>query len=221
VIDWKIIAGLGGFAFIISLLTGLVSGVQFGILLLRAIVGGAVFAGLGFGGGYLIEKFLPELLHGETATSREETGGTVDIVVNDKEEEEEVKEKPAEAALSSEAGSTDNEEGPEAETEDQDSFVEEVEETASMEGEETVETIETEDEDDAEVVEELTDADDTVEALPEIDSFSDSFTSEDVPDAEGELSGSGGSSETLDVMGEERDPNTVVKAIQTMIKRDE
>lgn len=249
-IDWKIIVGLGGFAFIISLLTGLISGVQFGVLLFRAILGGLVFAGLGFGGGYLIEKFLPELTRGESPSSSKDTGGTVDIVVDDEEEET----KASGAVLAEGTEDSEREEGFEASQkasgqeaasntvmfanaqsskegrseegmneagDDGENFVEEVEETAATEDEETVESHHSETEDDGEVVEELTEADDNVEALPEIDSFSDSFSSEDLPDAEGELGGSGGSSETVDVMGEEQDPHTVAKAIQTMIKRDE
>ncbi len=63
--DIRIMTIAAGAAFLISALTGLVSQVAFGALLLRAAVSGAAFAALGAGASFVARQFLPEL-YGES-----------------------------------------------------------------------------------------------------------------------------------------------------------
>ncbi len=59
--DIRIMSIAAGAAFLVSALTGIVSQVAFGALLLRAILSGAAFAALGAGAAYVARVFLPEL----------------------------------------------------------------------------------------------------------------------------------------------------------------
>jgi hypothetical protein len=88
-INWKVVVGSGAVAVVLSLLTGIISGVSFGTLLLRAIMWGALFCGAGAGGSFLVSKYLPELFAVATETESEadgeapETRQNVDIVLPD------------------------------------------------------------------------------------------------------------------------------------------
>ncbi|MCL1818073.1 MAG: hypothetical protein FWG35_04020, partial [Spirochaetaceae bacterium] len=59
--NWKLGAFLAGLAFCISFLFGLIGGVGFGTLVLRAFLGALIFGVLGFGADVLLRRFLPEL----------------------------------------------------------------------------------------------------------------------------------------------------------------
>ena len=59
--DIRIMSIAAGAAFLVSALTGLVSQVAFGALLLRAVLSSAAFAALGAGAAYVARTFLPEL----------------------------------------------------------------------------------------------------------------------------------------------------------------
>jgi len=61
-IKWKIVVGSAGFGLLLSLLTGAISGVPFGALILRAFLWGTIFALIGAVLSYLISRHLPELL---------------------------------------------------------------------------------------------------------------------------------------------------------------
>jgi hypothetical protein len=65
--NWKIAAVFAAGAFILSLITGLVAGNPFGVVIFRALLFGVVFAALGAGLRYVVKKFLPELLTQSTA----------------------------------------------------------------------------------------------------------------------------------------------------------
>lgn len=81
-IDWKFGAGCAAAAFVVSVLFGIFGGVQFGALILRALLGALIFAVLGIGCHRLMKSFLPELFE----LSREEergAGENVDIVIQD------------------------------------------------------------------------------------------------------------------------------------------
>ncbi len=86
--DVKKAAIVAASAFVISFLVGLLSGVGFLFILLRAFVFSALFFGLFFGAYFLFSRFLPDLL-ASASSSREdddETGGTgsrLDISVDD------------------------------------------------------------------------------------------------------------------------------------------
>jgi len=81
-IDWRFGAGCATAAFVISVLFGIIGGVQFGALVLRALLGALIFAVLGIGCHRLMKSFLPELFELSKEEKRE-TGETVDIVIQD------------------------------------------------------------------------------------------------------------------------------------------
>lgn len=66
--DIRFMTIAAGAAFLVSALTGLVSQVAFGALMLRAVLSGAAFAALGAGAAYVARVFLPEL-YGEPSHS--------------------------------------------------------------------------------------------------------------------------------------------------------
>lgn len=220
-INWKVLAIFGGFGFIISLLVGAISGVGFGTLLFRGILSGVLFAGVGFGLSILIKKFLPGLVsETEEGETEEEESGGVDIVI-----EEEAPQVSSAAAVEAAGGEelvsnapTQDSETAEEE-EGSENFIEEVEEISgdSSEQEEAAEES-SEPEDLIEV-----DDDTSVDTLPDIGDFSDSFTNEIAEEgSEGGESQmhSVDSSPTIDLNGREEDPRTVAKAVQSMLKKE-
>jgi hypothetical protein len=74
------------FGMVVSLLLGLVSGVGFGLVIVRALVFGAVFFGLGFALYFIVNTYFPELLYltEDTGTPQtdEETGGHISIAMD-------------------------------------------------------------------------------------------------------------------------------------------
>ena len=64
----------------------------------------------------------------------------------------------------------------------------------------------------------------TIDSLPDIDSFSDSFAVTGAGENEnGDSSTSsqaGSSIDSVDVAGEQQDPRVIAKAVQTMMKKD-
>jgi len=86
-LDWRTGAFAAGAAFILSFLAGVIGGVSFGALLVRAIVGSVVFGAGGVGVSLLIERYLPELrtASGDSPANdlEQRPGGRVDITVDD------------------------------------------------------------------------------------------------------------------------------------------
>jgi len=95
---WKIAAAFASGAFLLSLLTGLIAGNPFGVVILRAFLLAVLFAALGAGLRFVITKYLPELLGAsrsgdEAGAGAEAAGGAerkpgsrgaaVDIVLQD------------------------------------------------------------------------------------------------------------------------------------------
>jgi hypothetical protein len=80
-IKWSAI--VGGFAFGLSLLVGMISGGGFIIPLIKAVVFGILFFMLGSCAYWLISHFLSELLDTVPGGEPEEPGSRVDIAVND------------------------------------------------------------------------------------------------------------------------------------------
>jgi hypothetical protein len=75
--------------FVLSFLTGLLSGVSFSVVLVRAIILAVAFGGLAFGGKFLIQKFVPDLLSASPSESASASGGNaVDITVGGNEQDE-------------------------------------------------------------------------------------------------------------------------------------
>lgn len=223
-IDVRSTAVAAGVAFALSAFIGIVGGVQLGVLLLRALLIGALFGAGTVGVGFLIERYLPELKNLETSNGERETGGNVDIVVDDdpladdgipaqlpedgdSSEPGYVTEDPQEL---SEVDESDDEVGA-GPAEDRDEGVtSDGEGVASfrpgIEAAEVAGPAET-DED----VEDLVEADDA-ETLPDMGRMQDAFA------APAESEQSSGPSETDSLGG---DPSIYAQAIRTALKRDE
>ena len=72
---WAFMAAI--FGAVVSLLLGLVSGVGFGLVLVRALIFGAVFFGLGFALYFVVNTYFPEILY-----ITEDTGPTTNEAVD-------------------------------------------------------------------------------------------------------------------------------------------
>ena len=239
-VDWRWAAGPAVVAFVLSLLSGILAGVPFVVLLLRAILGSALFSALGTGIGFLVQRQLPELLEtpGESGARAQPR---VDITVGDEEEAEAAPESSGESEEEGELASLDAEDiesvGPKEEegTENApplqspqqditESLVEEVEEAALPDEELTAASQFDEEETQSEELE-------SVDELPDIGGFEGAFE-DGSTGANGEgyggegssLSdyGSGSSSKRSAPEGFDsgNDPAQIAKALQTMLKRD-
>lgn len=241
--NWKFIAGSAGFAFFISFLTGLFSGVQFGTLMLRAVLGGAAFGGLAFGIDYVVKQYLPELAKALSSGEQEkEASPKVDIVIEDESppgspaaDRAQSAPEPTKTAAGQTEDEIDNSEDtteelsyPDNDSDDSDDSEEFVEEVEELDGaEESAAPIPKSSEAGGETAEEIADleaVDDdeaTIDALPDIDNLSDSFNHTESTEEDWEETGAGQDSNmTVDVGGVEEDPRTIAKAVQTMLKKE-
>jgi hypothetical protein len=238
----KFSAYFAGSAFAIATLTGALAGVGFGAILLRAVIGAIVFAGIGYGSYIVISARLPELLSGGAATSStaqaDGYGQNVDIVVDDDGEEDELpaaeepdaaeSDRAAGAEQTAEAG-TSQAHGDEDEPGDLEEVAEDVESPAGG-GDELVEEVEevaaAPADSTASAKSESEDVDEnSVDALPDIGGFAGDFESEGAEGAEvveeDDSNGGFGGSSRAQSHGIEQDPEVIAKALQTVIKRDE
>ena len=195
-----------GFAFIVSLITGLVSRVGFGHTLLRAFIAGLIFALLGAALEMLSRSIFPDLFSARTSGStaddnepvteaeRENTGAQVDITLDDGDENIAVLE------------SAD---------EDDRGFVEEIGGDTASEQEKPVNFPASNPEGDDNM--------DSMEELPSLDGLSDSFESSWGDDDSGGNSNSSSAQShgEIDVLGELQNPGDVARAVQTIMKRDQ
>jgi len=228
----KWLAISAGFAFVLSLSIGLLSGVNFLAALFRAVIGGAEFSGLVYGLYAVVKKYLPELLSaaesGRGDIRGEAPEGTVNIIVDDTPEF-------AGVQTDAEAEELGGDESSGVESSEDDSFGSRPEEVSEADfGDEFVEEVQKTGEavsgspgtrmrDISEGLE-LEDVDE----LPDLESFEGSFVPSagaDIQEAEGgnDLSDSprpsrGGGS--IDVMGEEHDTESIAKAVRTILKKD-
>jgi hypothetical protein len=88
VIRWNVVGIAGGGAFFLSLLLGALSGSPFLSILLKAVIFGIVFALLGGGSAFLLERLVPQLTGGgadadEAQLRNVKKEGRVNIVIND------------------------------------------------------------------------------------------------------------------------------------------
>ncbi len=235
-IDIKIIIGSAAAAVVFSLIAGIFGGVPFGLILLRMLLGGIIFAGIGAGIGFVLHKFVPELFD-TPEDSEDETGANIDITVDDAGEE------PAAEAPSNGRGEDENAEYPDvsvnftAADADDDAaeldtadytgeaeVIEEAEEVGEADFENIGET--SNGGEDYDMVEEIAAADEDEDSsegennLPEMDQFNDSFVPVDEIDNGNAVKGFS-SGDTVDIMGEEQDPAAVAKAVQTFLKKDQ
>jgi hypothetical protein len=192
----------GAAAFALSLLTGILFGVGFLALLLRAIGFGLLFAAAGFGVRSLFVRFLPELFE---ADQGDEEDGTIADAAPAADTESDRQERMVDIVVEDDDDSTSSIYRSEQE-EEQDSFVDT---NGGDEGDDDMGTLEavSDDEDEGN--------------LPDLDSFSDSFQS--VAASQEEVENQGGTSpgSEVDFLGTSHDPATVAKAVRTFMKKDQ
>jgi hypothetical protein len=216
-ISWKFSALCAACAFVISFFFGIIGGVGFSTLVMRAFLGSLIFAGFGAGAYILVKKFLPDLIQEPGGT--EPFGDGVDIVIpdhNPHERTDRESERPSELINRRiEAGY--DQRTPSGDEEELDSLVEEIEEISNDEGitprgrpAPSVTAEEANAPGETENVE-------YIDSLPDVGAFSDSFASvhrEEGPDR-GEFPGGGLSEEKGD-----QNPAVLAKVVQTLLKRE-
>jgi len=202
-----LIIALAVFAFILSIIVGIFSGVGIWTIIFRALISGVVFGGIGILIFTLIERFVPELFDSATVNNVEGAGDFVD---------------------EKEAGNIDillPDENPHSESDPglESGLVEEVEEASvdfeTDSGEEKTENEETPKADIMELI-------GNVEDLPELEDFSSTYSSE-APAGSGVEDGtengsdfySGGNSRNQPEGAE--DPSIMARAVQTIMKKDQ
>jgi hypothetical protein len=82
-INWKILILAAGIGFILSFITGLVFGADFGFLLLRALICAGIFGVVGGAVQFVYVKFLGGSARTETAGNSGEGASLVDISIDD------------------------------------------------------------------------------------------------------------------------------------------
>ena len=87
IIRWKFVAAVAIIAMAVSLLSGGLSGIRFGVLITRALIGGVVFTVLAVGLNLLVARLFPEILDSGIADEAESNpdadapGSRVNIVM--------------------------------------------------------------------------------------------------------------------------------------------
>ncbi len=209
-------------AFVLSLLTGILFGVGFLTVLLRAFLFGIIFGGAGLGIKSLLRRFLPELF-GQTEETDFADGHSVDTP-EESFEASETDDRAVDIVVESdesEASDLYTAYGKFSDGDDEadDTEVESVMDTEG--GDESTnqgynDTVEDGDVEELEAMDEIGNG-----ALPDLDSFSDSFQS--VADSQ-ELADSHGSEsrrQEYDVLGSQQDTETMAKAVRTFMKKDQ
>ena len=200
--DWKFIVIGASLAFILSLLFGLLGGVSFGALFLRAVSGSVIFGAMAFGASILMRRYLPELYELRAGSSMEINEDPGEVEGNQIEYKE--------SESSSIAGSQIDISIDDGDDNTISSVKPEIDSDSALSKEEE-HTLVDEIPEDNQVPE-------NIDVLPDIGAFSNSFEGE-VDDINDGASKAG--AVTLDIMGEEQDPELVVRAVRTMVKKDQ
>lgn len=82
-INWKLIGGFSLFAVLISLISGILGGNPFAIILLRVLISALLFSALGIGVCFVVKKYLLELVGEAELKSDTSLSGGVDIVIGE------------------------------------------------------------------------------------------------------------------------------------------
>lgn len=218
-------SGIGAAAaFLLSALVGLISGVSFGTVLLRALLSGIVFGVGMYGARILLARYIPDLLNADATESTGPgvgaTGPNVDISVGDEGDDTDFA-----------AGATDDRErGIDGFDE---SLVEEVEEAPAVEaGRESEARRESAEREPGIVEDEDAEFLDRSDELPELEGFSGTFSGAAPPEEKDDGSAPQrrtSDSEGLDSLddsrppgegGEGNDPKVMAEAIRTVLKRE-
>ncbi|MDR1315593.1 MAG: hypothetical protein LBK13_01865 [Spirochaetales bacterium] len=206
--SWKVSVFFACLAFCVSLLFGLIGGVGFGTIILRAFLGALVFGGLGFGLELLLRRILPELFvpHGEP-------GSLVDIT----EPEINPHERSSADDFVEESGGDFRE--AESSAGDEDDLVEEIEEAPHSETSPPVAAAAAADSPQPAQAAEGEAAGD-FDVLPDVSDLDASFAAGDDSQEDGVMSKPPGGSSKAGAITEDQNPELLAKVVQTVIKRD-
>ncbi len=207
--DWKMIAISAGIAFLLSFISGFLGRVSLGVLILRALTGGIVFGILALGISVLMRRFLPELYEIQqdselTAEEVHAAGSSVPGIVESADTsgvQVDISIGDVETESAEEIHGTPDNSVLEGDSSGNTALVEEVVETGN-----------------ADSPAEQGQVPAGLDTLPDMGVFSNSFVG-DVDEMGGGTGKTG--SPTLDIMGEEQDPELVVRAVRTMVKKDQ
>lgn len=200
--DWRIIVISAALAFMLSFIFGLLGSVSIGILLIRALSGAVVFGALGFGVSLLLRRYLPELYELQEDHSVEIKDDQLEAEVHhiDTEDSDNLPVAGTKIDISIDDGvevqavgvNTGDDTGPKAGVEKESNLVEEISEDDQIPA--------------------------NIDTLPDMGVFSNSFEGnmDEIVDGAGKAG-----AVTLDIMGEEQDPELVVRAVRTMVKKDQ
>ncbi len=203
--SWRTGAVCAAAAFGISVLFGIIGGVGFGTLLLRAAAGAVVFAGLGTGAVLIARRYLPELF----SAGSDVPGEGIDIIIPDVNPHASADDSTDESGLFSLSGASDTP-GPEGgggASEEADDLVEELEEIPRTPAGGPGISIRESSDADLEPVEEL-------DVLPDVGELEKSFAAP----IRGETRGGGSSGGAAD--GGAGDPALLAKVVQTILRKE-
>jgi hypothetical protein len=201
--NWKISVFFACLAFFVSSLFGIIGGVGFGTMILRAFLGAILFAGLGFGVEFFLHRALPELF-----APAPDTGSVVDITqpeTNPYERssgEDFVEEAAGEAEAFGDAGQA---------VDEADDLVEEIEEIPRSE---TDAVPQAQPEDTAEAAGDF-------DTLPDVGDLGASFAATGEDEEGGVFARPSGASAKAGAITEDQNPALLAKVLQTVLKRDE
>ncbi len=237
-IGWRTTAIVAGAALVLSVLVGVLGGVAFGTILIRGLLGAFAFGAGSIGIRYLVDRYLPELRQGQEVQQESPHGSRVDIVGDDDPLEEGLR---PDAPL---AGGTDSDAyHDEGDEQDGESNVDAVESEEDVEDLDEVDEIDEVDgprgqeapaeklvpaaegsDDEARMPEDQDEQEfrpgvdaevlSSQDALPDMNSFSDTFT--ELP-TDAEVS----EDEGIEGSHSGEDPSMMARAIQTVLKRGE
>ncbi len=219
---WKYIAGAGIAGFVVSLLSGFISGNPIGVVFFRSFLSAIVLAGLAVGVGFVIKKYFPELesiigeRKGPESKETDRVGGEeVDIVIPEENPHSSGEpEEAEEVEILNENEGIEVESGVEILDEDVEpgSKVQEGSGTSGEEvKEESNESVSNEPESDI--------VTGVVDTLPELEGLQ--LDSVETGSVENKSGTSGNRSVKSDVLGTEVDPSTLAKAVRSFMKKDE
>lgn len=210
----KIIGACAIFAFVISLLSGIIGGVGFFTILIRALLGAVLFGILSGGIAMLLERMIPELFEaagtedtGNGEPEHAENGSNVDITLDEEAESYspspdssggmEAASSPAasETAAAGAEASTETAEGEAAQQsdsrEEEDQFVEEVAENGGAESGDSASFLPP---DEGDQGSEGAEGFEEVDSLPDLEDFADSFEGVAASQEEGSSGGAASNS---------------------------
>ena len=203
--NWKLSSGFSIFAFVVAVLTGIITGNPFGTIIIRSLIAAVLFGSFGVGVGYVIKKYLPELDFFEAPLpEKKPEASKVDIVVPE--------ENPH---LHSDTEGIIEAEDTEFERAEKDGDSE-----SERNGTDADEMGTTEKVNSPEMESVTSEKSNESESLPDIEKLEDTYSS-DPGNETTEPTKTETSADKVQVFGSEQDPSVIAQALRTFIKKDQ